>query len=67
MNLPPIDLLLTKVDSKYALVVLTAKRARVIAEEPADEDDKSIKPVSRALYEIANDKITYERTRDGIK
>ncbi len=67
MNLPPIDLLLTKVDSKYALVVLTAKRARMIAEEPADENEKAIKPVTRALNEIANDKITYERTRDGIK
>lgn len=65
---PSIDKLVTKVDSKYTLVVLAAKRARELMD--GDEslvDSKSNKPVTVALEELAQDKITYERTKTGIK
>ncbi|MGI6224909.1 MAG: DNA-directed RNA polymerase subunit omega [Peptococcales bacterium] len=65
---PSIDVLVKKVDSKYSLVVAAAKRARNIVEgsQVLVETDSS-KPVTRALYEIAAGKITYERTKTGIK
>ncbi|WP_378952117.1 DNA-directed RNA polymerase subunit omega [Pelosinus sp. sgz500959] len=65
---PSIDTLVTKVDSKYTLVVLAAKRAREIMDgSPSSVDSKSNKQVTIALEEIAQDKITYERTKSGIK
>lgn len=65
---PSIDTLVTKVDSKYTLVVLAAKRAREIMDgSTALVDSKSNKQVTIALEEIAQEKITYERTKSGIK
>ncbi|NLW24638.1 MAG: DNA-directed RNA polymerase subunit omega [Clostridia bacterium] len=65
---PSIDVLTSKVDSKYSLVVAAAKRARQIVEgAPALVESESYKPVSQALFEIAAGKITYERTKTGIK
>lgn len=65
---PSIDTLVTKVDSKYTLVVLASKRAREIMDgSGALVDSKSNKQVTVALEEIAQDKITYERTKSGIK
>ena len=65
---PSIDTLVTKVDSKYTLVVLAAKRAREIMDGSTSlVDSKSNKQVTLALEEIAQDKITYERTKSGIK
>ncbi|CVK19735.1 MULTISPECIES: DNA-directed RNA polymerase subunit omega [Sporomusa] len=65
---PSLDTLVKKVDSKYTLVVLAAKRAREImdAQQPLVES-KSNKPVTIALEEVAQGKITYERTKTGIK
>ncbi|SMC56050.1 DNA-directed RNA polymerase subunit omega [Sporomusa malonica] len=65
---PSLDVLVQKVDSKYTLVVLAAKRAREImdGQQPLAES-KSNKPVTIALEEIAQGKITYERTKTGIK
>lgn len=65
---PSLDVLVDKVDSKYTLVVLTAKRAREImsGDQPLI-DCKSNKPVTIALEEVANRKITYQRTKTGIK
>ncbi len=61
---PSIDLLLQKVDSKYTLVVLAAKRARKIMEGDAKMIDcHSNKPVSIALQEIAKEKLKYERLK----
>lgn len=65
---PPLKKLLTKVDSRYTLVVLGAKRARQLldrAELKVETD--ATKDVSNALAEIAEDKITYERTKTSIK
>ncbi len=65
---PSLDTLAKKVDSKYTLVVAVAKRARLIT-EGADPliDVRSNKPVTIALHEISRGKITYERTKAGIK
>jgi len=78
---PKIDDLLKRVDSKYTLVVMAAKRARQIndylnAVHRAEEAPAlkaplvktlSSKPLTIALEEIADKKITYERETDGIK
>ncbi len=65
---PSIDYLVTLVDSKYTLVVLAAKRGRELLNENNSEIKcPSNKPVSIALHEIAQGKITYERTKLGIK
>lgn len=58
-----------KGDSRYTLVMLTAKRARQIVEgaEPL-LDTSSKKPVSIALEEVMEGKITYTRPPiDSIK
>lgn len=61
---PPLEILREKVDSRYTLVVVTAKRARELvdgARPLVDPGDK--KPVSIALEEIAEGKVKYERTK----
>lgn len=51
-------------DSKYTLVVLTARRAReVVAGEPIMVNSKSNKAVTIALEEIGADKVSYERVK----
>ena len=69
---PPIDDLLSKVDSKYALVIFASKRARQINAYYADLHEGSLfdnvgplvdstvedKPLSVALREINEDKLT---------
>ena len=69
---PPIDDLLSKVDSKYALVIFASKRARQINDYYADLHEGSLfdnvgplvdstvedKPLSVALREINEDKLT---------
>lgn len=68
MIYPSIDRLMNKVDSKYTLVIATAKRARQLNEDaPPLIDTHSTKGVSIALEEIAEGKISYERTKPGIK
>lgn len=68
MIYPPISSLLRKVDSRYTLVVETAKRARQLAEgAPKLTKCNSDKPVTVAIYEINDNKVTYVRTKHGIK
>ena len=69
---PPIDDLLAKVESKYALVIFASKRARQINDYYADLHEGSLfdnvgplvdstvddKPLSVALHEIHEDKLT---------
>ena len=55
---PSIDYLAEKVDSKYTLVILDAKRARELT---VGNQNMPQKEVSTALREIADDVITYER------
>ena len=70
---PQIEQLLERVDSKFTLVTLSARRARQInsyfnqlgeglgAIVPPQVATVSRKPMSISLEEIAADKITYER------
>ncbi len=79
---PKIETLLDGVDSKYTLVILAAKRSRQInayfsqlGEGVADftppqvplTPDRAPKPLSISLQEIAEKKVAFERTADGIK
>ena len=65
MNKPYIDSIATKSDSKYELIVAAAKRARQITnDEPELTRSGKINPVSQALHEIDEDKLTWE-TRNG--
>ena len=79
---PKNETLLDGVDSNYTLVILAAKRSRQvnsyfsqlgdgIAEHTPPQvplrADRAPKALSIALQEIAEGKITYERTADGIK
>jgi len=68
MIYPSINELMKKVDSRYTLVVETAKRARQLVDgAPKLTKVNSDKEVTVAIHEIAEDKITYVRTKDGIK
>ena len=72
---PPIDELLSKVDSKYQLVIFASKRARQINDYYADLHEGSLhdnvgplvdstiddKPLSVALHEINDDKLELKR------
>lgn len=74
---PPVEHLLEKVDSKFTLVSLAAKRGRQINSYfnqlgeglgtivPPQVTSVSRKPLSIALEEIAAAKITYHRSADG--
>lgn len=68
MIYPSVDQLLENVDSRYSLVIMTAKRARQLRENQLDKEDSGfIKEVTAALEDIAAGKIDFERTKDGIK
>lgn len=65
---PALDNLLSKIDTRYTLVIATAKRARQLVEGANKLTDcNSDKPVTVAINEINEDKITYIRTKSGIK
>jgi DNA-directed RNA polymerase subunit omega len=79
---PKIETLMADVDSKYTLVILAAKRARQInayfsqlGEGVAEHTppqiplraDQAPKSLSIALQEIAEGRVGYERTTEGIK
>lgn|SRR5487761_1523413 len=73
---PPIETLLEKVDSKYTLVSLSAKRGREVNSYfnqlgeglgsivPPQVTSLSRKPLSISLDEIAAGKITYHRIEE---
>ncbi len=75
---PPIDDLLDKVDSKYALVVFASKRARQINDYYTDLHDGNLfdnvgplvdvsvddKPLTTALHEIVEGKIVMTPKKD---
>ncbi len=67
MKQPSLDVLMNKVESKYTLVVATAKRARSLMETSNYEGHaKGAKPVSIALEEIAQGKIHFERISEDL-
>ena len=61
MLYPPVADLLKNVESRYLLVNVVAQRARQIAVE-ADERQEELpeKPVTMAIYEVAEGKLTAE-------
>jgi len=64
MIYPTLMSLLEKVDSKYTLVVAVAKRARQLVDGQTKLTNvNSNKPVTIAINELYEEKITYERTR----
>jgi DNA-directed RNA polymerase subunit omega len=68
MNRPTLDELMTKVDSRYTLVVAAAKRARKLTEEEIETNTPlTIKPVTLALEEIADGKVIFRRIKEGHK
>lgn len=68
MRYPSIDKLLDKVDSKYKIAYIAAKRARQIVDEKQSQLDyvdglptaKCAKPVGIALEEILYDVVEFE-------
>ncbi len=61
MSYIPIEDLMSRVDSKYRLIVLAAKRAKQLNRGVAPAlTPKSHKPTSIALEEIAAGRVTYE-------
>lgn len=72
LNKPSLDQLMQRVDSRYTLVVVSAKRARQLTELALQQEQDEIyeitsKPVSAALHEVVQDKISFRRTKQGIK
>lgn len=66
MKQPSLDRLMDKVDSKYTLVKVVAKRARAIMEEGNHEDlAKGVKPVSISLQEIVHSDTNYRCTPES--
>ena len=64
---PSMDQLLPKVDSKYTLVVLAAKRDRqIFAGSTVQTVLQSHKNVTNAIEEVAEDKITFARVKKSI-
>ena len=62
MLYPSINEIRKKVDSRYTIVILAAKRARdIIDGKPILTEAETEKPVSIAANEIAEDLITYRR------
>ncbi|PLR77582.1 DNA-directed RNA polymerase subunit omega [Bacillus sp. V3-13] len=61
MLYPSIDSLMTKIDSKYSLVSVAAKRARNLQQDGKPRLDKYVshKNVGKALEEIYKDKLHY--------
>ena len=59
---PGISELSRCVDSRYTLVTMAAKRARMLGENSEEvKTEDSIKPVSKAVHEIAEGKVSYTR------
>jgi DNA-directed RNA polymerase subunit omega len=78
---PEIDLLLSKVDSKYTLCIVSARRARQINDMLHGVRDQALltmassqiseltktKPLTKALEEIADGDVSFERVQDSYK
>ncbi|MGH2427186.1 MAG: DNA-directed RNA polymerase subunit omega, partial [bacterium] len=65
---PPLEALLDRVENKYALVIVAAKRARQLKEGALPMVDiDSANPVTIALEEIAAGKIRFELPKLGLK
>ncbi len=59
---PGISELSKKVDSRYTLVSMAAKRARMFGEYSTSDE---LKPISKAVEEIADGRVQYCRGEEG--
>ncbi|MDO4733183.1 MAG: DNA-directed RNA polymerase subunit omega [Bacillota bacterium] len=67
LNKPNINELMDVVDSKYALVVLAAKRARyMINSNPSLVDDETFNPVSAALAELVSGELHWRSAQQEL-
>jgi DNA-directed RNA polymerase subunit omega len=65
---PALSDLMKKTDCRYTLVIEAAKRARQLTSGAKKlTETTSINSVTIAVKEISEDKITYLRTKSGIK
>lgn len=65
MLYPAVSELENKSNSRYALVIMTAKRARQISEQAnAQEIDLPHKPVKMAIMDIAAGKVTVKAAEE---
>lgn len=65
---PAIDSMLHLVDSKYTMVIVSARRARqLLAGARRHAASRSDKPVTVALEELAAGSLQYQRLKSGIK
>jgi DNA-directed RNA polymerase subunit omega len=62
---PSIDSLLDKVDSKFTMAIVAARRARNIQASGRGLKSGEKKPVTMALDEILNSELEYERTKNS--
>jgi len=68
LNRPSLDELMKKADSRYTLVVISAKRARILTEQNQQGVvGSSAKPVTQALEEICAGKIKFRPVKRGPK
>lgn len=68
MIFPSLSDLMKNMDSKYTLVVTVAKRARQLVDGASKlVKCNADKPVTIAINEVYEEKITYVRTKSGVK
>lgn len=72
MTYPSYEELLYMADSKYTVCIMAAKRAREIVEKESQGiavpyGPYAYKPVSVALEEVAQGRLTFVRTSSGVK
>lgn len=68
MLYPPVADLLKNVDSRYLLVNVVAQRARKISEEAeANQEELSEKPVTLAIREVADGKLSATLKEEYMK
>ncbi|MEW6226992.1 MAG: DNA-directed RNA polymerase subunit omega [Bacillota bacterium] len=68
MLYPPLDAFADKAQSRYALVVAAAKRARQLMNGGKKlVETKADKPVTIALEEILAGKVRFEQPKSGMK
>ena len=68
MLYPPMSELLTHIDSRYLLVNVVARRARQIAIEAKEfGEELSEKPVTLAIREVADGKLSAEVKKEYLR
>jgi DNA-directed RNA polymerase subunit omega len=68
LNKPPLNQMMDYVDSKYTLVIVAAKRARLTIDSNPDMlHTDMLNPVSLALEDIAAGKIEWQRAKAAVK